>query len=123
MISKVIILGLFVGLLFSGCYEKQPVVSINKEPIVQVKEVQKVKRVVTQVKKIKKKVEVIKQVLTKEQINVIEAQKKMELKNKLDEEALTNANKPLEADEVRDYTIDENTPLILKNKSEGKAYE
>jgi len=50
-------------------------------------------------------------------------EKKMELKRKLDQEALTNADKKLKAEEVRDYKIDENTPLILINQSEDKAYE
>ena len=50
-------------------------------------------------------------------------EKKIELKKKLDQEALTNADKKLKAEEVRDYQIDENTPLILINQSEEKAYE
>jgi len=118
MIKKILILGVFVGLSFSGCYEKQPTINIKKEPKIKAKEVKVIK------KKIKKEVtkEVTKK-LTKKELDAIKNEKIIELKKKLDKEALINANKTLEADEVRDYTIDENTPLILKNKSEEKAYE
>jgi hypothetical protein len=110
MIKKILTLGIFVGLSFSGCYEKQPTIHIKKEPKIKVKKVKIIK------KEIKKKP-------TKQELEAIENEKKMKLKKKLDKEAVTNASKTLKVDEVRDYTIDENTPLILKNKSEEKAYE
>jgi len=48
---------------------------------------------------------------------------KMELKKRLDEEALINSDKKLNLKEIKSYIIDENTPLILKNQSKDRAYE
>jgi hypothetical protein len=110
-VKNILLLGLLPSFLFIGCSLKEAK-AIKLEEIVTVK-VEEIAPI--EVKEIK----ILKVVEEKRMVE----ETRVELKRRLDEEALTNADKELKAEEVRDYKIDENTPLILKNQSEEKAYE
>ena len=107
MMKNILLLGLLSTILFVGCSSKT-IEILEKEQ--------------KQEKKSEVKIE-----LSVEDINAqkeLEEEKdKVELKKKLDEEALTNSDKKLNAKEINSYIIDESTPLILKNQSEERAYE
>jgi len=105
MMKNIVLLGLLSTILFVGCSSKT--IEIVEEKQEQKREV-----------KIELSVEDI-----NAQKELEEEKKKVELKKKLDEEALTNSDKKLNAKEINSYVIDESTPLILKNQSEERAYE
>jgi len=124
--KKILLIGGLTPMLFVGCLSKQVKILQPKENIEYKieKKVNIQKKIDPQKEKqLQEKVEVlaVKQRHLEEQMFLEE--KKLELKKRLDKEALINADQELKAEEVRDYTIDENTPLILKNQSEEKAYE
>jgi len=103
--KNIVLLGLLSTMLFVGC-------SSRKIEIVEKKQEQK------------KEIQIelsAEDIQAQEELE--EAKIKEELKKKLDAEALTNSDKKLNADEIDSYVIDENTPLILKNQSEERAYE
>ena len=101
MMKNIVLLGLLSTILFIGCSSKT------------IKIVEQKREVKTE--------------LSVEDINaqkeLEEKENKLKLKKKLDEEALTNSDKKLNATEIKSYIIDENTPLILKNQSKERAYE
>lgn len=101
MMKNIVLLGLLSTILFIGCSSK------TIEIVEQKREV--------------------KTELSVEDINaqkeLEEKENKLELKKKLDAEALTNSDKKLNAKEIKSYIIDEKTPLILKNQSKERAYE
>jgi uncharacterized membrane protein len=105
IMKNIVLLGLLSTIMFVGCSSKT--IEIVKEKQEQKREV-----------KIELSVEDI-----NAQKELEEEKKKVELKKKLDEEALTNSDKKLNSDEIDSYVIDESTPLILKNQSKERAYE
>ena len=124
--KNVVLLSLLSTLLFIGCSSKQARILEPREVIIPPKEVvqNKVKNNINletaKSLKIKAKELEAKKALEKQRLA---EEKKRALKERLDREALINADKELKAEEVQNYTIDENTPLILKNQSEERAYE
>jgi len=118
--KNIVLLGLLSTVLFVGC-------SLKEAKIVEPKEVAtpKVEVEIESEESLKLKAEKIKALQEEKALEEkrLAEEKKIELKKKLDREALINADKKLKAEEIRDYKIDENTPLILRNKSEEKAYE
>ena len=124
---------LFIGLLslisFIGCSSKT-IEIVENEPE---------REVIMELNDVKKKVElnVIEENIILEDDTVVEnvdipvpieqeldkEKQKIELKKRLDEEALTHSDKKLNPKEIKSYIIDENTPLILKNQSKDRAYE
>jgi len=124
---------LFIGLLslisFIGCSSKT-IEIVENEPE---------REVIMEVNDVKNKVElnVIEENIILEDDTVVEnvdipvpieqeldkEKQKIELKKRLDEEALTHSDKKLNPKEIKSYIIDENTPLILKNQSKDRAYE
>ena len=105
IMKNILLLGFLSTIVFVGCSSKTiEIVKEKKEQKVEVK---------TEVS--------VEDIKVEEELN--EAQKKAELKKKLDEEALTHSDKKLNTKEINSYVIDENTPLILKNQSKDRAYE
>jgi len=109
--KNIVVIGLFSGLLLMGCAGTKPV-HVNKVTIVEVAKIKETPNV--------------KPISKEEKARLLQEKIDKEawlLKQKLDQEALTNSDKKLKVEEVNAYKIDEETPLILKNQSEGKAYE
>jgi len=109
--KNIVVIGLFSGLLLMGCANTK-LVQPKKVTIVEVAKIKETPKV--------------KSISKEEKARILQEKRDKEaweLKQKLDKEALTNSEKKLKAEEVNAYKIDEETPLILKNQSEGKAYE
>jgi len=109
MMKNIVLLGLLSTILFVGCSSKT-IEIVENEPY---KEVTMELNVVEDVEDID----------INAQKELDDKRAKLELKKKLDEEALINSDKKLNAKEINSYIIDENTPLILKNQSKDRAYE
>ena len=105
IMKNILLLGLLSTIVFVGCSSKT--IEILKE-----KKEQKIET---------KREVIVEDIKVEEELD--EAQKRAELKKKLDKEALIHSDKKLNATEIKSYIIDENTPLILKNQSKERAYE
>jgi hypothetical protein len=102
IMKNILLLGALSSMLFVGCSSRKiEIIEPIEEPVVEVLSIEEIE--------------------VPKELN--EVTNKEELKRKLDAEALTNADKRLNADEIDGYVIDESTPLILKNQSEERAYE
>ncbi len=124
--KKSLLLSLLLPFLFIGCFSEEIEIIAPKEIVVV--EEKAPEEVVSreEIKKIEKPL-----MLKEEEKIMVEPvevpksleERRLELKERLDREALLNSDKKLKAEELRDYKIDENTPLILRNQSEERAYE
>jgi len=116
MMKNIVLFGLLSTILFVGCSPKIIEVVEQKEELKSEISSEKI----NVQKDIKTELSIED---TNAQKELEEEKKKVELKKKLDEEALINLDKKLNAKEINSYVIDENTPLILKNQSKDRAYE
>ena len=116
--KNIVLFGLLSTVLFIGCSSKEA-------KIIEPQEVVKIEVKVESKESLRLKAEKLQALQAEKALEErrLAEEKKIELKKKLDREAVTNSDKKLKAQEVLDYKIDENTPLILKNQSEEKAYE
>jgi len=106
MMKKIVLLGLLSTILFVGCSSKTIEIVENKPD-----------------REVTMELNVVEDIDINAQKELDDKRAKLELKKKLDEEALINSDKKLNAKEINSYIIDENTPLILKNQSKDRAYE
>jgi hypothetical protein len=123
--KKSLLLNLLLPFLFIGCFSEEIEIIAPKEIVVV--EEKAPEEVVSreEIKKIEKPLMLKEEKIMVEPVEVPKSleERRLELKERLDREALLNSDKKLKAEELRDYKIDENTPLILRNQSEERAYE
>jgi len=139
LMKNILLLTLLSTILFVGCSSKT-IEIVESEPereiIMEVDDVKKVDLNVIEDNIVKDNVmknNIVKDNVIKDNIvkdidinlnkKLDDKRQKMELKKRLDEEALINSDKKLNPKEIKSYIIDENTPLILKNQSKDRAYE
>jgi len=127
LMKNILLVGILSLILFIGCSSKTIEIVENepeREVIMEVNDVKnKVELNVIEENIILEDDAVVENVDTPIEQELDEEKQKIELKKKLDEEALINSDKKLNAKEIKSYVIDENTPLILKNQSKDRAYE
>ena len=123
--KKSLLLNLLLPFLFIGCFSEEIEIIAPKEIVVV--EEKAPEEVVSreEIKKTEKPLMLKEEKIMVEPVEVPKSleERRLELKERLDREALLNSDKKLKAEELRDYKIDENTPLILRNQSEERAYE